>query len=358
MESRAMTELQLSPLTVPSSIQDLRDALDKRKFPTVGLWNRLEGRPRTTDFDRALRAEVRDALWMLSRQWQLGEFRASDAGSPVTVTYSVAVTSLTRYRPGPGGAVTELPLDRPLEAVAERRAVPFARGADPISFDLRLAIGRRWLKLLGTEPGLWTYRDNYVAAFPIALPDPDDDEDTPRVAHPEVWSTMQAVSGRRMDGYSLYRQIKAGRKAYDGVSGIFQMHHDELTELGKKLVGWFDGLIDQPAGMTAEKPHGDAAWDPRRLEHRFSVAASAPGGGEKVLTAQGVPRRGAGLARVLRRPERPARRHRPADGADQQDRLPGAGAVLRHAAAPVVGAGGRSDELRRRNARTAPTWRG
>ena len=28
--------------------------------PTITLWNRLEGRPRTTDFERALKAEIRD----------------------------------------------------------------------------------------------------------------------------------------------------------------------------------------------------------------------------------------------------------------------------------------------------------
>ena len=41
---------------------------------SVTIWNRLEGRPRSVDFTRALRAEVRDALWMLTRQWQMGEF--------------------------------------------------------------------------------------------------------------------------------------------------------------------------------------------------------------------------------------------------------------------------------------------
>ena len=61
-------------------IVDLATALLNRDRPTVGVWNRLEGRPRTTDFDRALRAEVRDPLWLLTRQWQLGEFTGSDAG--------------------------------------------------------------------------------------------------------------------------------------------------------------------------------------------------------------------------------------------------------------------------------------
>ena len=51
-------------------------------IPTVTTWNRLEGRPRREDFDRALKAEVRDALWMISKQWQMGEFIGDDAGSP------------------------------------------------------------------------------------------------------------------------------------------------------------------------------------------------------------------------------------------------------------------------------------
>src|SRR5882757_9103596 len=129
-------------------IEDLKTALDKREPPAVGVWNRLEGRPRTTDFDRALRVEVRDPLWLLTRQWQLGEFRGTDAGSPVTATYSVAAAPPSRFRPA-GGPAEPLPPDRPLETLAERRPLPFAFGADPIAFDLRLAIGRRWLKLVG-----------------------------------------------------------------------------------------------------------------------------------------------------------------------------------------------------------------
>jgi hypothetical protein len=41
-------------------------------IPIVRGWNRLEGRPRSTDFERSLRAEVRDPLWFLTRQWQYG----------------------------------------------------------------------------------------------------------------------------------------------------------------------------------------------------------------------------------------------------------------------------------------------
>ena len=84
------------------------------------MWNRLEGRPRTLSFDRALKAEVRDALWMLTKQWQLGEFRGSDAGSPVFAKLALATTRLTKYRPDEKAAEL-LGDDVPLEAKVERR---------------------------------------------------------------------------------------------------------------------------------------------------------------------------------------------------------------------------------------------
>jgi hypothetical protein len=263
-------------------IQDLPAALAQRDHPTVGLWNRLEGRPRTTDFGRALQAEVRDALWLLARQWQLGEFRGSDAGSPVNALYSVTASTPGRFRPL-DGPPEPLPTDRPLETAAERRPVPFAFGTEPIAFDLRLALGRRWLKLVAqsTVLILLDFRSQYVQRYPIALPDPAADADTPRTAHPEVWAAMQAAAGRRMDGYLLYQHIKSGGHASDGINDPLHLHRAELDALGTRFVAWFDALIDQPAA--------DAAWDPRRLEHRFAVSAAAPAGGQTVLAAPEYP---------------------------------------------------------------------
>jgi len=264
------------PLTEPR-IPDLSGALLRREHPAVGVWNRLEGRPRTTDFDRALRAEIRDPLWLLARQWQLGEFRGTDGGSPVTATYSVVASPPNRFRPGDGPA-EPLPTDRPLETVAERRPLPFAFGTEPISFDLRLSVGRRWLKLVAAS-SVRDRRDvaqEYVEDYPIALPGPLDTAAT----HPEVWASLQTVAGRRMDGYLLYQHIKGGGHASDGISGLRGQDRTTLDALGLRLTGWFDQLIDQPAG--------DDAWDPRRLEHRFSVSAATPAG-ERVLTAPEYP---------------------------------------------------------------------
>jgi hypothetical protein len=127
---------------MPYVINEMKPLLAKLAFPTVMMWNRIEGRPRSTkNFDRALKAEVRDALWMLSRQWQMGEFEGDDAGSPVLAKLRLDTTQLTKYQADDRG-VQPMPDDIPLEAQVEQKALPHSVWLGPISLDLRLMAGR------------------------------------------------------------------------------------------------------------------------------------------------------------------------------------------------------------------------
>ena len=126
-----------APMADRFAIVDIEAALEEKRHPTVISWNRLEGRPRTVNFERALRAEVRDALWMLTRQWQVGEFRGEDAGSPVFAKVHVATTRLTRFRPG-SSEPQDFDDAMPLETLVERRPLRFAIGRDKVALDLRL----------------------------------------------------------------------------------------------------------------------------------------------------------------------------------------------------------------------------
>ena len=191
------------------SITNIRDALTRRAFPTVTTWNRLEGRPRTDKFDRALKAEVRDALWMLTKQWQMGEFQGDDAGSPVFARLHLDTTRLTKYQIGDRSRSDNNPVEEfettvPLEAKVERRPIPFKLADQDISLDLRLLMGRQWLKLLRRSVDDFTQA--YINRYPIALPDPSLKKDAQLCAHQEIWQTFAAVAGRCMDGY------KAGSK--------------------------------------------------------------------------------------------------------------------------------------------------
>jgi hypothetical protein len=260
----------------PFEIADIRTALAERMFPTVTVWNRLEGRPRTLAFDRALGAEVRDALWLLARQWQMGEFRGDDAGSPVLARLHLENTRLTKYQ---AADHSPEPFEQnvPLEAKVERRPLPFAFGVREMTFDLRLLMGRHWLKLID---GIGDYADEFRTAYEIEAPDPDVTADADRVAHPEVWQTLVAVAGRRMDGGALYLHLKASptNHAYDGVA-VGDADKPDLDHAAERFVAAFDRLFYQGAGEA------DDAWLPKRLEYQFSCSAPERQG-EKLYAAE------------------------------------------------------------------------
>src|SRR6516162_5777537 len=94
--------------------------------PSVTTWTRLEPQPRDATLARSLQAQVRDPLWFLARQWQVGEFAGDDAGSPVQATLGISSRAITGYRAGaPGGAVTPLDEATALETQVERGPVHF-----------------------------------------------------------------------------------------------------------------------------------------------------------------------------------------------------------------------------------------
>jgi hypothetical protein len=251
-------------------IAELAATLDKRLFPTVTVWNRLEGRPRTQAFDRALRAEVRDALWMLSRQWQLGEFHGEDAGSPIQAKLSLERTRLTRYRPGEHSA-EDFDETLPLEATVERRPLRFG-------LDVRAAMGRYWLKLIGP---IGNYRQEYLDEYPIAEPDPVDEAHADRAAHPEVWQAFAGAAGRVVDGGALLERLKrsSSNHASDGIALAAPAHGPLLDAAGVRFVAWAERVFLEP-------PHGiDDSWEPPRMEYQFECSAPVEGG-ERVLAAE------------------------------------------------------------------------
>lgn len=257
------------------ALADIQPVLTREIIlPTVVMWNRLEGRPRRKDFDRALRAEVRDALWMLTKQWQVGEFRGDDAGSPVYARLLAQVEALKSYQPGELDAV---PFDDsvPLETKVEQRPIVFSTREHLAALDLRLLMGRQWLKMIAP---VGNFRNAYIEQYPILAPDPADRADAHTAAHVEVWQHFNALAGRAMDGAALYFYLKADptRHAYDDMV-VSDAAKADIDDVATKFLAWFDGLFVRPEGQ------GDA-WLPSQLEYQFSLdTTGAPG---KVLRAR------------------------------------------------------------------------
>ena len=246
------------------AVQDMSEALRERTHPTVPVWNRIEGRPRTVDLQRALRTEVRDALWMLTRQWQVGEFVGEDAGSPVFAKLHVATTRLTRFQAGSASA-RDFDVALPLETQIERQPLQLSVGRDKIGLDLRLAFGRRWLRQIAPIGG---YAQLFITKYRIETPDPGRREDAAICAHPEVWQSFAAAAGRAMDGVALYDYLSADptRHAYDGVA-VLETDKSAIDEEADKFLRWIRRTFSLPE--AAENP----AWHPQRLEYRFSCSA-------------------------------------------------------------------------------------
>ncbi|MEJ1961107.1 MAG: hypothetical protein WDO56_05965 [Gammaproteobacteria bacterium] len=263
-------------MSAPAVIRNIESVLaTKTLIPALTRYNRLESRPRTDNFARALRAEVRDALWMLCKQWQLGEFGGEDAGSPVSAKLHVEGQQIAKYQPF-GHPTQTFDRKTPLEATVEQRDIPFQAGKVSLGLDLRLQWGRHWLKMIPA-----TARPAFRDFYKITAPDPMSKDDAARCAHPEVFQQFAAVAGRAMDGAALYLHLKepVANLASDGVAGLSPADKSAADAAGPAFKAWVEKLYLLPA-----EGEGDA-WQPERLEYQFACAVPDGAGGEKVLTA-------------------------------------------------------------------------
>lgn len=247
---------------------NILEVFSKKLHPTIVMWNRLEGRPRTHHFDKALKAEVRDALWMLTRQWQMGEFKGDDAGSPTTAKIRTTTTRLNQYQPGNQHS---RPLDSsiPLETQVEQKKIPFERNHTKISLDIRLQLGNYWNKLLKSKA--LNYYQEYLAHYRIEIPPKSRDTDY-LYAHKDELQQWKAVAGRCMDGYELYLSIREGNEASKYIPVSDAAHTVLLDELGLLFKDGFEKNYTQPDETD------DHAWLPDRLEYQFSCNSQSSAG--------------------------------------------------------------------------------
>lgn len=113
--------------------------------------NRLEASTRGTDLLPGLHARVHDPLWLLARQWQLGELDGQDAGTPVQGALVTRAVPLAAWRPAltdqAGGA-------GPPEARMEpRRRSPGPTTGPPPSRRRSSPMGRRCRGASASRPG-------------------------------------------------------------------------------------------------------------------------------------------------------------------------------------------------------------
>jgi hypothetical protein len=247
---------------------------------SITSWMRLEPRSRRADMNAGLQARIYDPLWLLARQWQLGEFQGEDNGSPASARWRGDVAPLTRYFPGTFADKTPVAQAYdgtvPLETLVERERVrPVANELERLRFAAEA--GQHFLRMLDGQPLSRSYRDLLKNKYPFPLAEQ-------RVAlDADSQSFLDLVAPRVPDGRQLYAALSTALPAAGGgflptELSIATTDVAEVRVTAEAWLRWYESLFSEPGGS------GNPAWMVERLEYNFSVAARM-GAGEKVLTA-------------------------------------------------------------------------
>ena len=178
--------------------------------------SRIEGRTRDADPTEAMRLRVHDPLWMLARQWQMGEFRGNNTGT------AMSVRCIVRY-----GDWSSDPIEPVTEQINPR--IDFlAKIESAVHFlDLMRSSG---LNVKEHLPGL-------IQSFPIDWNALDDslvlpDAVTSQQEHllnRHLQNYARAYRGKIFDGEALYNHLVQGQSFLKGDS----------EEAETKFKAWF-----------------------------------------------------------------------------------------------------------------------
>jgi len=252
---------------------------------SITSWTRLEPSCRDNDLGSTTGARVFDPLWMLTRQWQLGEFQGEDSGTPVRARVRATTAPVSRVHLGelpegpsaPGAPYN--PERMPLEAMVERRrwranAVNEAR-ALPLAVDG----GLHFLRMLAAQPLSGDYRSAFIARFAF-------DQTLPQGAAADSATErfVQTHRGRCVDARRLAAALRSkgpAKVAADPPLKVATGDRAEVRDTLKRWLAWYDTVATEPATPA------DDAWLPARLEYGVAVSArlSAQAGDEHTFTA-------------------------------------------------------------------------
>jgi hypothetical protein len=223
-------------------------------MPSVTIWDRIEPRCRANDPALGLEARLHDPLWMLARQWQVGEFEGRNAGSPVVANVQSSAAPLDRF--STDGVTTQI-YDgvQPLEVLIEREPVRPAGGAS----DLRQAAeaGLYFLRLLDAARLPSDIATSYLAHYPLSAASP---------AASDVTALAPIITRRVIDGVRLRADLVAAGAALPTAPTIPSAQQSAVLTITRTWLQWYRALFSEPAAQSA--------WSADRMEYRFSMAAA------------------------------------------------------------------------------------
>ena len=218
-------------------------------------------------------ARLFDPMWLLTRQWQTGEFQAEDAGTPVIARVRAKSAIFARCHLGelPPNTMEQAPrfdvARMPLEALVERRPMRPATDEDPRMLPLILEAGLHFLRMLDLQPTGRSYRRVFIDSFALrAAGSPT----SPGASDPAAQRFVHLMAGRALDARRLAAALRIGSAAALAANPALNIDagdRAEVAQVAKAWLDWYDSLAIEPE--TAAKD----AWLPERMEYAVSIAA-------------------------------------------------------------------------------------
>jgi hypothetical protein len=225
-------------------------------------WHRVEPNGRDEDLEEGLANRVADPLWMLARQWQLGEFRGEDAASPIHARVTVETSPITsfRNRAAPDAPSEPWPHGRLLEPRVEAERVTDGPAAIALAADA----GLRFLRALDGA-GLAAIRTGVDWRREFGFAPVADDPLLPVRAR----ERLALLASRAVDGRRLARATDATLMAL-----VAAVDASAWTDVAPVVTRW---RTDEAAHFDQPALGGDC-WDDERLAYAFSVGVPTAGG--------------------------------------------------------------------------------
>ena len=249
--------------------------------PSITTWVRLEPRSRDAEMKTTLQARIYDPLWLLARQWQLGEFKGEDNGSPVIARWRGETARLNRFQPAAGAAPVVYDSQRvPLETLVEREQASPTTGEGNFDKSKKLMFavraGQHFLRLLKSHSLTVAagYSGNFIAKFPF----PALTNEERAQLDGESLGFFNLVSSRVPDGRLLYKTFHNGALNLSQELGILAADVPTVQSVLAGWVQWCDSFFSEPDDAPD-------SWLSDRLEYSFSLAGRF-NNAEKVLTAK------------------------------------------------------------------------
>ena len=220
----------------------------------------------------SVNARVFDPLWLLTRQWQVGEFQGEDAGTPVLGARARRERAAVALPSGRAAAEHARsgrrlrPAALPLEVMVERQRVRPAPADAPGDARKARARGRGRAALpahAGAAAAVRTAiaRRSSRASRCSARRRPRSRRSTPRPAR-----FVETMAGRAPDGRRLRRGVPLGRRRRashrPGAEDRRRRSRRGASRPARRWLAWYDTLFSEPRSRR-RTPGCPSAWSTR-----------------------------------------------------------------------------------------------